>query len=390
MPTIKTGGLNSKYEIVNNSLYTTKLDYEPRKIEYEIGDTKEGEFYPQFKTMHWGNECNFSMRYVSPRYDMATLINLPEGISWIDGDTTIRMYEVPGYEDGGFEFEIELAAKPASNVFEFTLKTKGFKFLYQNELTPEEIAEGTIRPDNVVGSYAVYHATKSHNLVGGMEYRAGKAFHIFRPFAEDANNNTVWCDLNISGGMMTVTVPQGYLDSAVYPVIIDPLFGYDTIGGTTNTGTTSGATPVSGAFTLSEAGIIEKMTKYDGVITTTSGFIPCIFDDVAGTPTNLMGQGDQTDLTSADQWNDLPVSSEFALAPADYWMGYMYEDTHSYWWDAQADALFEARETWPTIEDPYVVFSGPNARKVSFYATYRVVATITGVSTITGISTITF
>ena len=31
-------------------------------------------------------------------------------------------------------------------------------------------------------------------------------------------------------GRMTVTVPQNFLDKAVYPVIIDPTFGYATIG----------------------------------------------------------------------------------------------------------------------------------------------------------------
>ena len=81
------------------------------------------------------------------------------------------------------------------------------------------------RPENVVGSYAVYHPSKRNN-----EYKAGKAFHIYRPKAVDSAGNTTWCDLNITNSILTVTISQEFLNSAVYPVTIDPLFGYTTAG----------------------------------------------------------------------------------------------------------------------------------------------------------------
>ena len=111
-----------------------------------------------------------------------------------------------------FEFEIELASKPASNVIDLSIETKGLNFLYQ----PHDVPVGCFRPENVKGSYAVHHADKKGN-----EYRTGKAFHIYRPHVTDANGKTEWCDMDISGGVMRITVPGGL----AYPVVIDPTFG---------------------------------------------------------------------------------------------------------------------------------------------------------------------
>jgi hypothetical protein len=125
---------------------------------------------------------------------------------------------------------VHLLEKPASNVLNFTVDTKGLDFFYQPALTPEEIVAGANRPENVVGSYAVYYKNCPANYVGGKEYKAGKAFHIYRPWAEDSAGTHVWCDLNITDGLMTVTLPQTFVDTAVYPVVVDPTFGYTTKG----------------------------------------------------------------------------------------------------------------------------------------------------------------
>lgn len=206
-----------------------------RKIDIEVGDAKQAAmFYPQFKTKHWDNECNFSVRLKEDDYNGATIVNKGDKIEWSKDGKTARFYDKDDMTDeGGFEFEVEFDSKPQSNVVEYTLQHKGLRFDYQPELTQEEVDEGTIRPENVVGSYAVYHESKRHNNVL-KEYRTGKAFHIFRPWAEDANKNRVWCELNIDeqNDLMTITVPQDFLDNAAYPVLVDPTFGYTTQGST--------------------------------------------------------------------------------------------------------------------------------------------------------------
>ncbi len=60
----------------------------------------------------------------------------------------------------------------------------------------------------------------------------GKAFHIYRPLVIDANNDTIWGELNIENSVMSVSVNQDWLNNAVYPVRVDPGFGFAGIGGT--------------------------------------------------------------------------------------------------------------------------------------------------------------
>ena len=198
-----------------------KYDYHPGEdVEIVVGDEKQDKFFPRMKIKRWDNEVNFSVGVVSEHE--GTDKKDKDKVEWDDGHgTKARFYEKPDAKE--FEFEIELASKPASNVIDLSIETKGLRFLYQPALTQKQIDDGDERPDNVVGSYAVYHKTMKGNYVGGKNYRAGKAFHIYRPHVTDANGKIVWCDMDISDGVMRITIPDGL----VYPVVIDPTFGCD-------------------------------------------------------------------------------------------------------------------------------------------------------------------
>lgn len=156
------------------------------------------------------------------------------GIWWKDDSgNVIQLYE---RGDGCLEWEIVLEVKPASNRLNFPLSHQNLQFHYQADLSVEEIAEGAMRPDSVVGSYAVYHASRRNDwgVITGSDtararYGTGKAFHIYRPKAHDAAGKTAWCELSIDTAM-TIGVPEEFLSSAVYPVTIDPTFGYSGAG----------------------------------------------------------------------------------------------------------------------------------------------------------------
>jgi len=164
-------------------------------------------------------------------------------------------YEMYEYDEG-YKYIWYLKEKPLSNKVEFSINTKGLDFWYQPPLTQEyqngyseefrkEIVvtetqvkdlDGNVlvdRPENVVGSYAVYHKTKGGmNDINGMEYKAGKAFHIYRPKIIDATGKETWGILNIDveQGLYTVEIPQEFLDKAVYPIRSNDDFGYTTEG----------------------------------------------------------------------------------------------------------------------------------------------------------------
>lgn len=203
----------------------------PKKEDLEIivGDEKQQDFKPRIKIKRWDNEVNFSVGVISAH--AGTDQKPTDKVEWDDGHgTKARFYEKEGDE---FEFEIELASKPASNILHLSIETKGLDFFYQPELTEEEkeIDPETgipkhMRPENVVGSYAAYHSTATGNIVDGNNYRAGKFAHIYRPYATDSNGWRVWCDMHIDKDMK-ITIPQDFIYKAVYPIIVDPTFGCD-------------------------------------------------------------------------------------------------------------------------------------------------------------------
>lgn len=215
---------------VNNTLLKAVKTDVADKIEVEIGDSKQPDFKPQFKVSRWDNECNFSMR---AEEDPTATVTVAGGIvKYKAKDYEVHQYEKQVEGENGHEFEWILPKKPKSNVLTATIQTKELDFFYQPALTEQEIAEGASRPDNIVGSYAVYHKTGRNNIVGGKEYKTGKAFHIYRPEAVDAVGARAWCELNLDdvAGVLTVTVPQKFIDTAVYPVVVDPTFGYTSQG----------------------------------------------------------------------------------------------------------------------------------------------------------------
>jgi len=214
---------------LNDTTYEVEM---PSGDKVEIGDREAIDFKPHLKLNHWGGEC--FVKVGLPTTEKVTPIVEAGKVKWRGQKVKARFYPLEPTtqnELGGFEFEIVLKEKPATNQIVLDIDAKGLRFSYQPPLTQQEIDNGTVRPDNVVGSYAVYHATKKNN-----EYMTGKAFHIYRPSAEDALGNKAWCSLYIDGHIdptsLTLTVPQQFLDEATYPVVIDPTFGRTSIGGT--------------------------------------------------------------------------------------------------------------------------------------------------------------
>jgi len=136
---------------------------------------------------------------------------------------------------GRLKWDIEFQGHPGVYVWEFAVQcSQGISFHYQPPLTLDEIVAGHERPDDVVGSYAVY-CDKQNN-----QYKTGKLLHLYRPHFIDATGDVAWGTLDITDGVMTVEIDQEWMDAAAYPVILDPTMGYDHLG--------SGAMAASSAY----------------------------------------------------------------------------------------------------------------------------------------------
>ncbi len=217
-----------KYHFKNNTFTRVaqedKLDF----LEAEVGDIKKPDFHPQVKIKRWNNECNLSVRFKHAEKGLEKVEMVGEKIVWKKGSTEAHFYDI----ENGYEFEVIYHKKPKTNITEFTIETKGLDFWYQGELTEDQIARGCHRPENAVGSYAVYMEKLKKTYTGKTQYRTGKVGHIYRPKVTDASGKEIWGILNVDveKGILSVTVPQEFLDTAKYPVVVDPTIGYDVAG----------------------------------------------------------------------------------------------------------------------------------------------------------------
>lgn len=197
-------------------------------IEVEVGDAKQDEFFPQVKIKRFDNEHNLSIRYKHNGKGKESYEDVDGKVVWKKGKEEAHIYKV----ENGYEIEAILNEKPKSNIVEFTIQTKGVNFWYQPELSEEDKNRGCHRPENVVGSYAVYADKLKKTYAKGKVYGNGKICHIFRPKCIDASGDEVWAELSLDENLcvLSVTIPQEFLDNALYPVIVDPTIGYDSVG----------------------------------------------------------------------------------------------------------------------------------------------------------------
>jgi len=244
-----------------------------------IGDDKEAGFQPRFTLLRWDGEGSLTLGFDDSAILIKDVSTLGDEISWstpffdflyypveprIEYLTVGKnTYEFLQNELGGFEFEVVLKQRPPIDVWTFQIETKGLDFYYQPPLENYTWEDGdgdgeadTFRPENVVGSYAVYHESKRNN-----NFKTGKAFHIYRPLLIDADGAEAWGELNIDEkqGTLTISLPSDFLNSAKYPVIVDPSFGYDTVGGTTSWARDS---ILATNFTSPESGTATSITAY--------------------------------------------------------------------------------------------------------------------------------
>jgi len=401
-------------DILNNTTYKSipKNDAKDR-IEVEIGDSKQPDFKPQVKLMRWDNEFNFSVRLITDEQDVK-ITEEGDKIKWEGKKIDAHFYNIQNekHSEGAYEFEVILKEKPTTNKIEFTLETKGLDFFYQPELTDKEgqmiidriiksnelhpewarqiptllEAKRLSRPENIVGSYAVYALENKINYVGGKEYKCGKVGHIHRPKVIDSEGNWTWEELKIENELLTITIPQDFLDNAVYPISSKGInFGYESAGGSTNSFLAD-----QGPYNAGWGG------KYMGAAGTLTDISVYLLDsdpaptwgDVGNVPYYFAVYQDGTDgiqvdtttkTVSSDGWNTATFpATQQTITAQNYWL-YCYmedyggglEDYFFYKYDSTGGdgRNVPAAAPWPaTLDDDD--FYNNTAVKYSIYATY--------------------
>lgn len=374
------------YQIANNAFARTEIKNAaldktgaPKDaVRVVIGDDMDPtRFWPQVKVERWSNEVNFSLRLIDGESGQETVATNKDKIVWEHGNVVIENFSyLEG--GGGYKFVWYLKKKPATNTVSFTMQSKGLEFYYQPELTAHELARGAQRPDHVVGSYAVYHATRGGATQGsGKDYRAGKAFHIYRPHVTDAVGAEAWGTVRIDNGVYTEEIPQAFLDTAVYPIRSNATLGFSEQGGSNatigsltigvsyhaTTDASGGTTSTLRAFTKNDSG-----TEYDLKI--------AIYTDDVGNnrPETKASEGLIVVPASSGVAERSVAYVEVLAASTKYWFGICSENaTNPYLYYDAAAALTEhdcaitsytLPATWPNAGSNY-------AYKYSVWAVYE-------------------
>ncbi len=386
-----------KYEILDNAFKTTPKDSPKDRIEVEVGDSKDAsKVQPQVKVMRWDNEVNASFRLIDSEFDNVTPEFDKDKIKLVGKTKEVHAYDLPPSEElpeGGHELEVILKEKPSSNVLTFSMETKGLNFFYQpplnEEVTPPDGGSATetevrdkdgivmlYRPEYVVGSYVAYHKTKGRmNDVNGMEYKAGVAFNIHRPKIVDAVGNWVWGELFIDAeaGIQTITIPQDFLDNAVYPIkhASGEEIGYHTIGGSVSAYYSDA---IQGDFyTMPEDGTVTSISiynhtgTYDGGPRTWGLYVK----DSGGAGTHGYHCNTDIDADPANgDWLTLDVTTgTTALVDGTTYVIVHWGESYSLRYNSGGNVHYYATQAYPDSW-PATFYDTSSTNQWSFYCTY--------------------
>ncbi len=163
----------------------------------------------------------------------------------------------PFNEGSGYDLIITLPVKPPTNQIVFNYNKTLISAYLQPPLNQERKIGGRIasltetdaydadgksishRPDYVVNSIALYHEAKGGMVTSADVNRGlttGQIGFLYRMKATDAQGRWVWANWSLDSGKFILTIPQSFLNTAVYPVLIVPagdFMGYTTAGGST-------------------------------------------------------------------------------------------------------------------------------------------------------------
>lgn len=226
-------------------------------------------------------------------------------------------------------------------------------------------------PEKVQGSYAVYCDRKGN--YSDVQFYTGKLCHIYRPWIVDANGDGVWGDIDISGGTIAVTIPQEFLDVAVFPVTLDPNLGYTTIGGTK-------PSPGSGTFhafhdtTDGTGGNTSEIKIYVHAHSGSTNIKMAVYDSSGNSPINRLATAVIVDITggaSATWFSGAYVAA--VAASTKYWMAWILETsgpTFAYDIGAANSHYVKSGIGSFDLSDPAPVGGNNNTVRYSIYAVY--------------------
>lgn len=256
-------------------------------------------------------------------------------------------------------------------------------WFYQPELTIEEKFEEYNRPDDVVGSYAIYCKNKGSikRKTGEtvVNYQTGKLCHMFAPYWVDATGSQIKGSQNFDGKWLAFPLPpEKWLNDAIFPITLDPTIGYTTAGGTTGRDTSAiiaGLRYVSGVAGDANPGAFYTYTKVDsGSLKRSCGAYVNNAGTVSGQAKLSSGNTILTVTDTSFGWKSASITWTGISATTDYFLG-IHSEAYLYWaYDTVTseyeDTEYKAVAYNDTLPDPFPTGLSTISRAYSDYIEY--------------------
>lgn len=257
--------------------------------------------------------------------------------------------------------------------------SKGISFHYQPELTQEEIDEGVVRPDNVVGSYAVRCDKQGHykdeNGKTRVDYGCGKIGHLYAPYWTDAEGEKVKGVQRVEGDYLIFDLPdQTWIDSAKLPITLDPDIGYTTAGASSTTHNT-GILYFIDAYAASSDGTLDDMSIYCEAVSGGGRLTMGLFTISGSTATKVDDTVGDTISTTGMSWRAQNVNSGASVSNGtDYHPAWIIEtsSTIRVAFDSTSDSMRYKFTSYShgSLAASYTGLVNWVARSYSIYASY--------------------
>lgn len=252
----------------------------------------------------------------------------------------------------------EEAAK-YNGVFSFPVSVSGLDCYYQDELTEEE-NKTAYRPIDVVHSYACFDKSGK------------KVMHIYRSALLDASGVKVWCDMKLDTeqGLLSVLWDVKVLEGLVFPVVVDPTFGYTSIGASMDTYWVDGTSACD--FELTETGTVSKVSFYVKANSGSFNTITAIYTkDEYNHPNTRVAVSSTVSISTTATWYNYTFDIE--LTAAHYYLALSQADTGLgnvvYYYDSGVSGQNQRRAN-VFCPDPFGTIDDSQAYKLSCFATY--------------------
>lgn len=258
--------------------------------------------------------------------------------------------------------DIEYSVKPPKTEVFRVDSPANLEWTYQGELTAEQKEKGWIRPDNVIGSYAIYDTVTDK-----------KFGHLYRPKLIDANGDVAWGEMHYESGSLTVTMPSKWLDNAAYPITLDPDFGKTTVGATLGSGDNKYAIgPYSPASNGTLTSMSLQYTKHPSLPFAATNFKTALYSDSAGAPSAKLAESNEGTTVQATWVTVTMTTSPSISSSTSYWLVVINQTPGNvyYYTDTVSGKTRKYRNDGIYVfEDPFVS-DGSDSNIIPLYATY--------------------